>query len=215
LQPEINAFALLDAKGALASAEQADAAVRSGEPLGPRHGVPFSVKDLIDANGLETGYGSWLMQGNVARDDAESVRRLRAAGAVLIGKTNTPEFAGSVLTESLRYGITTNPWNTQHTSGGSSGGAGAAVASGCAPLGLATDGAGSARIPASCCGVLGLKPTLGRIPHPQAPDLFSNFTHIGLLTRTLPNLAAMLNVLSGPDSGDPWPLAGCRHSPRC
>ena len=208
LQPEINAFALLDAEGALASAEQADAAVRSGEPLGPLHGVPFSVKDLIDANGLETGYGSWLMQGNVARDDAESVRRLRAAGAVLIGKTTTPEFAGSVLTESLRYGITTNPWNTQHTSGGSSGGAGAAVASGCAPLGLATDGAGSARIPASCCGVLGLKPTLGRIPHPQALDLFSNFTHIGLLTRTLPDLAAMLNVLSGPDSGDPWSLAG-------
>ncbi|MBT6273386.1 MAG: amidase [Chromatiales bacterium] len=206
LQPKINAFALLDADGALAAAKRADAVVRSGDPLGPLHGVPFSVKDLIDVKGLETGCGSWLMEGSVAGDDAESVRRLRSAGALLIGKTTTPEFAGSVLTESLRHGITANPWNTEHTPGGSSGGAGAAVASGCAPLGLATDGAGSARIPASCCGVLGLKPTLGRVPHPQAPDLFSNFTHIGLMTRTLPDLASMLNVLSGPHDGDPWSL---------
>ena len=204
LQGSVNAFALIDHDGACAAAERADAVLRSGEPFGPLHGVPFSVKDLLDVQGLETGYGSWLMQGNIAHEDAECVRRLRAAGAILIGKTTTPEFAGSVLTESLRYGTTTNPWDTAYTCGGSSGGAGAAVAAGCGPLALATDGAGSARIPASCCGVLGLKPTLGRIPHPQAPDLFSNFTHIGLLTRTLPDLAVMLNVLSGSDENDPW-----------
>jgi aspartyl-tRNA(Asn)/glutamyl-tRNA(Gln) amidotransferase subunit A len=203
---QLNAFALLDEKGALAAAERADQDLRAGHAIGPLHGIPFTVKDLLDVAGLETGYGSWLMSGNIAVEDAESVRRLKQAGGIVLGKTTTPEFAGSVLTESLRHGVTRNPWSQDHTPGGSSGGAGAAVASACAPLALATDGAGSARIPASCCGVLGLKPTLGRVPHPQAPDLFSNFTHIGLLTRTVPDLALMLDVLSGPHDGDPWSI---------
>ena len=202
----INAFALVDAEAALASAQRADAQLRDGSAIGSLHGVPFSVKDLIDAEGLETGYGSWLMVDNIASQDALAVKRLKDAGAILIGKTTTPEFAGSVLTESIRYGITRNPWDREHTSGGSSGGAAAAVASGCGPLGLATDGAGSARIPASCCGVLGLKPTLGRVPHTSAPDLFANFTHLGLITRSVADLSVMLNVLSGADDGDPWTL---------
>ena len=188
------------------TAQAADAKQAAGEPLGPLHGVPFHVKDLLDAAGLETGFGSWLMEGNVPTKDAECVRRLKATGAILIGKTTTPEFAGSVLTQSPRYGATANPWHTGYSSGGSSGGAAAAVASGFGPLGLSTDGAGSARIPASCCGILGLKPTLGRVPHERAPDLFANYSHIGLQTRTSADLALMLNALSGPFKGDPWTI---------
>lgn len=200
----LNAFALVDGAGALAAADEADQKIRSGAELGPLHGIPFTVKDLIDTEGMETAFGSHLMQGNVPERDAVCVQRMKAAGAILIGKTTTPEFAGSVLTESVRYGVTRNPWDTTVSSGGSSGGSGVAVASGFGPLSLATDGAGSARIPASCCGVLGLKPTLGRIPHELAPDLFGNFTHMGAMTRTVGDLALMLNALSGPHSGDPW-----------
>lgn len=202
----LNAFALIDADGALAAADAADRQLRSGVETGPLHGIPFTVKDLIDTEGIETSFGSFLMQGNVPRRDAACVQRLKAAGAILIGKTTTPEFAGSVLTESIRYGITRNPWDPAFSPGGSSGGSGVAVASGFGPLSLATDGAGSARIPASCCGVLGLKPTLGRIPHERAPDLFGNFTHMGAMTRTVGDLALMLNALSGPHSGDPWSI---------
>lgn len=200
----VNAFALIDADGAVAAAEAADAKQAAGEPLGPLHGVPFHVKDLIDTADLETAFGSWLMQDNVPANDAECVRRLKAAGGILIGKTTTPEFAGSVLTQSPRYGVTRNPWELAYTAGGSSGGAAAAVAAGFGPLGLSTDGAGSARIPASCCGVLGLKPTLGRAPHERAPDLFANYSHMGLQARTTADLATMLNVISGPFAGDPW-----------
>ena len=207
----INAFALIDEHGARASAQDADAKQAAGEALRPLHGVPFHVKDLLDTAGLETSYGSWLMESNIPRSDAECVRRMKAAGAILIGKTTTPEFAGSVLTQSPRYGATRNPWHTGYSSGGSSGGAAAAVASGFGPLGLSTDGAGSARIPASCCGVLGLKPTLGRVPHERAPDLFANYSHIGLQTRTTADLALMLNALSGPFSGDPWTIG--RNAP--
>lgn len=203
-EPQVNAFASIDADGALGAARDIDTQLLTTASAAPLLGAPFSVKDLIDVRGLETGCGSWLTKGTTAAEDAVAVSRLRAAGAVCIGKTTTPEFAGSVLTESPRCGITRNPWNLQHTPGGSSGGAGAALAAGCGPLALATDGAGSARIPASCCGVLGLKPTLGRVPHPQAPDLFGNFTHLGPMTRSLPDLALMLNVLSGSDGGDPW-----------
>lgn len=202
----LNAFALIDADGAFAAADEADRQLASGAETGPLHGIPFTVKDLIDTEGLETAFGSYLMQGNVPDRDAECVGRLKAAGAILIGKTTTPEFAGSVLTESVRYGVTRNPWDSAYSSGGSSGGSGVAIASGFGPLSLATDGAGSARIPASCCGVLGLKPTLGRIPHERAPDLFGNFTHIGVMTRTIGDLALMLNVLSGPHPGDPWSI---------
>jgi aspartyl-tRNA(Asn)/glutamyl-tRNA(Gln) amidotransferase subunit A len=202
----INAFALIDEEGARKAAQLADAKQAAGEQLGTLHGVPFSAKDLIDTTGLETAFGSWLMQGNIPQSDAECVRRLKAAGAILIGKTTTPEFAGSVLATSPRYGITRNPWSLDHSPGGSSGGAAAAVAAGFGPLALSTDGAGSARIPASCCGVLGLKPTLGRVPHERAPDLFSNFSHIGMQTRTTRDLSLMLNALSGPFAGDPWTI---------
>ena len=207
VEPSVNAFASFDGEGALAEARSADRALQGGAVTGPLHGIPVTVKDLIDVAGFETGYGSWLMEGNIATADAVAVGRLREAGAIIIGKTTTPEFAGSVLTESERFGVTRNPWDLSRTPGGSSGGAGAVVAAGCAPLGLATDGAGSARIPASCCGVLGLKPTLGRIPNPQAPDLFANFTHLGIVARAVDDVAMMLGVLEGPHPGDPWSVA--------
>jgi aspartyl-tRNA(Asn)/glutamyl-tRNA(Gln) amidotransferase subunit A len=210
LEPSLNAFALVDAAGAREAAAAADAARQKGEPLGPLHGVPFSVKDLILTKGVETAFGSHLLAGNIPKRDAAAVARLKQAGAILIGKTTTPEFAHKAVTDSPRYGATHNPWNLDHTCGGSSGGAAVAAATGMGPLAVTTDGAGSSRIPASCCGVLGMKATLGRIPHEYAPDLFGNFSYIGAITRTTVDLALMLNIMSGPDRGDPWTLG---HSP--
>lgn len=204
LEPSVNAFALVDTAGARSAAATADATQKAGQPLGPLHGVPFSVKDLILTKGVETSFGSHLMAGNIPDRDAIAVDRLKQAGAILIGKTTTPEFAHKAVTDSPRYGATRNPWSLEHTSGGSSGGAAVAAATGMGPLTVTTDGAGSSRIPASCCGVLGLKATLGRIPHEHAPDLFSNFSYIGAITRTTADLVLMLNTMSGPDSKDPW-----------
>lgn len=204
LEPSLNAFALVDRDGARQAAVAADAARKSGEPLGPLHGVPFSVKDLIQTEGIETAFGSHLMEGNIPDRDAAAVARMKKAGAILIGKTTTPEFAHKALTDSPRYGPTRNPWNLDYSCGGSSGGAAVAAASGMGPLTVTTDGAGSSRIPASCCNVLGLKATLGRIPNEQAVDLFGNFIFLGAITRTTADLVAMLNVMSGPHKGDPW-----------
>jgi aspartyl-tRNA(Asn)/glutamyl-tRNA(Gln) amidotransferase subunit A len=207
MDDDLNAYALVDADGARAAADAADVLQADGDDLGPLHGVPFSVKDLIDTEGLETACGSYLMAGNIPARDATTVARLKSAGAILIGKTTTPEFAHKALTTSPRYGVTRNPWNLTRSPGGSTGGGAASVAAGLAPLALATDGAGSARIPASCCGVLGLKATLGRIPNEGAADLFGNFIYHGAITRTTADLAAMVNVISGPDAGDPWTTA--------
>lgn len=204
LNGALAAYVLVDADGARAAADRADARMAAGETLGPLHGVPFSVKDLIDTAGLETAFGSHLMEGNVPARDAATVARLKAAGAILLGKTATPEFAHKALTTSPRYGIARNPWNLDRSPGGSTGGGAAALAAGLGPLALATDGAGSARIPASCCGVLGMKATLGRIPNEAAADLFGNFIYHGAMTRTVADLAAMVNAISGPDAGDPW-----------
>lgn len=204
LEPSLNAFALVDRDGARQAAITADATRKNGEPLGALHGVPFSVKDLIQTEGLETAFGSHLMAGNIPSQDAAAVARMKKAGAILIGKTTTPEFAHKALTDSPRYGATRNPWNLDYSCGGSSGGAAVAAASGMGPLTVTTDGAGSSRIPASCCNVLGLKATLGRIPNEQAVDLFGNFIFLGAITRTTADLVAMLNVMSGPHPGDPW-----------
>lgn len=204
LEPTLNAFALVDRDGARQAAAKADAAQAAGAVLGPLHGIPFSVKDLILTEGIETAFGSHLAAGNIPTQDAAVVARMKAAGAVLIGKTTTPEFAHAAITDSLRYGPTHNPWNPDYSCGGSSGGAAVAAATGMGPLTVTTDGAGSSRIPASCCGVLGLKATLGRIPNENAADLFGNFICLGAITRTTADLVAMLNVMSGPHAGDPW-----------
>lgn len=206
VNPSINAFALIDAQGALEQAHLSDQARAKGAPAGPLEGVPFHVKDLVPTAGLETSYGSWAMQGNVPQTDACAVARVKSAGAILIGKTTTPEFGTKIHTESPRYGTTRNPWRLTRSPGGSSGGAAAAVASGMGPLALNTDGAGSARIPASCCGILGYKPSLGLVPNDMASALFENNQYIGLNTRTVGDLVSMLTVINGPDPGDPWTL---------
>ena len=203
----VNAFALVDADGALAAARAVDAAVDAGRDPGALAGVPFSVKDLVPTAGIETAYGSHVMAGNVPDRDAEAVARLRRAGAILLGKSTTPEFGHKALTNSPRYGFTRNPWDTARSPGGSSGGGAVAVAAGMGPLAVTTDGAGSSRIPASACGVLGLKPTLGRIPNETAVEQFSNFINIGLATRTVADLAAGLTAMSGPCPEDPWSIA--------
>ena len=203
VNPSINAFALIDAQGAMAQARQRDQARAAGAQAGPLEGVPFHVKDLVPTAGLETAYGSWAMQGNVPQTDARAVARVKAAGAILIQ------------TESPRYGPTRNPWRLTRSPGGSSGGAAAAVASGMGPVAVNTDGAGSARIPASCCGILGYKPSLGLVPNDMAAALFENNQYIGLNTRTVGDLAIMLTVMNGPDPGDPWTLGRDRQEFVC
>jgi len=205
-QPVLNAFATVCADEALVQARAADAARARGEPLGPLHGVPFSVKDIINTKGVRTAWGSRLMAQNVPDADAVAVARLKSAGAVLIGKTTTSEFAWKLLTDSPAHGVTRNPWDPTRTPGGSSGGAAVAVAAHMGPIALATDAGASTRLPAACCGVVGLKPTLGLIPHTQVPDGFNNFIHLGLIARNVADIALMLDVVAGPDRADPHSL---------
>jgi len=204
LQPTVNAFISVTADEARAAARRAEAAVMAGERLGPLHGVPFSVKDLLFTKGVRTTMGSLIFADQVPTEDAVPVRRLREAGAILIGKTTTPEFGHKPLTDSPLFGVTRNPWDLSRTSGGSSGGAAAAVATGQGPLALGTDGGGSIRLPASCCGIVGLKPTLGRVPHVHQADLFSSTSYIGPMARTVGETAACLDVIVGHDPGDPY-----------
>ena len=204
LQPTINAFITVSADEARESARRAEAALMAGAPVGPLHGVPFSAKDLLFTKGVRTTMGSVIHADQVPGEDAVAVRRLREAGAILIGKTTTPEFGHKPLTDSPLFGVTRNPWNLARTAGGSSGGAAAAVASGQGPLALGTDGGGSIRIPAACCGIVGLKPTLGRVPHTQQADLFSTVSYVGPMTRTVADAAACFDALVGFDAGDPY-----------
>ena len=204
LQPTVNAFITVTADEARDAARRAEAAVMTGDPLPPLHGVPFSVKDLLFTAGVRTTMGSAIFADQVPAEDAVPVRRLRGAGAILIGKTTTPEFGHKPLTDSPLFGVTRNPWNLSRTAGGSSGGAAAAVATGQGPLALGTDGGGSIRIPAACCGIVGLKPTLGRVPHVHQADLFSTTSYIGPMTRTVADAAACLDAIVGHDARDPY-----------
>ena len=206
-QPRLNPFVVLLEEQAMADARAAEAAVRSGAPLGPLHGVPVSIKDQVDLRGVRTTHGSAIFADSPpAVADDVTVARLRAAGAVLFGKTTLPEFGHKALTDGPAFGTTRNPWDPTRTSGGSSGGAAVALACGLGPLALGMDGAGSIRIPAACCGVVGLKPTLGSIPWQQGADAFGNYTYAGPMARSVADLAAMRAVLTGPDGSDPWSL---------
>ncbi len=207
-QPKLNAFVTVTADAARREARAADAAVMSGAPLGPLHGVPVNIKDQVNTEGVLTAHGSAIHGKNIPARDDICVARLRAAGAIVVGKSTLPEFGHKGLTDSPAYGITRNPWNPGRTPGGSSGGAAAAVAAGLTPLGLGTDGAGSVRIPAACCGIVGLKPTLGAVPWENAIDGFSNYTYAGPLARTVTDAALMHTILSGPSPLDPWSLRG-------
>ena len=197
----LNAFVHLDAASARQAADAVDEAVAAGQDPGPFAGVPIGVKDLEDCAGMPTSHGSLLFQGRppVAADSIH-LARLRAAGAVPIGKTAAPEFGTLSFTKTKAWGITRNPWNLERTPGGSSGGSAAAVAAGIVPAATASDGGGSTRIPAAFSGLVGMKPSHGRIPHPGASG--SQTAVYGLLTTTVADSARHLDVAAGPDDVD-------------
>lgn len=202
-----NPIATLDEAGARATADALDQRRRRGTGFGALAGVPVSAKDLILTKGLRTAFASLTMKDNVPTLDAETIAQWRQADAILFAKTTTPEFGHKVLTDSRLHGITRNPWNREHTSGGSSGGAAVAVALGLGPIAMSTDGAGSGRIPAACCGVYGLKATLGRVPHEVPPDQFGQLTYLGVMARHPTDLGAGLASMSRSHPDDPWSLA--------
>lgn len=206
LQPELNCFVTLCASEAMASAKEAERAVMRGDALGDLHGIPFTVKDLVNTQGVRTTFGAVTHKDNVPTKDAVAVARLKAQGAILLGKTTTPEFGTKCLTDSPLFGRTRNAWSAARSSGGSSGGAAVTVASGIAPLAIATDGGGSTRIPAACNGVVGIKQSNGVIPHSQAQDLFGNQTYVTPMTRTVADTALMMQAMAGADACDPWSL---------
>ena len=206
LQPVLNCFITVCAEAALAESRAAERAVMRGEALGVLHGVPYTAKDLVDTRGVRTTFGSLLFEDNVPAEDAVAIARLRRHGAILVGKTTTPEFGTKGLTDAPLFGRTRNAWSAAHTSGGSSGGAAVAVAAGLAPIAVATDGGGSTRIPAACNGVVGLKQSNGVIPHSQAPDAFGNYTYVTPMTRTVMDTALMLQAMAGPHDSDPWSI---------
>ena len=201
LNPRLNAFCLVTAEAARQAAQAAEQAVMRGEPLGPLHGVPVSIKDLVITKGMRTMRGSKLYEHDVPTEDAPVVERLKAAGAIILGKTTTPEFGFKGVTDSPVTGITRNPWHLERTPGGSSGGAGVAVATGMGPLAVGTDGGGSIRIPSSFCGIYGLKPHLGRVPVYPASTI-GDISHVGPMTRTVRDAALMLNAIAGADDRD-------------
>jgi Asp-tRNA(Asn)/Glu-tRNA(Gln) amidotransferase A subunit family amidase len=208
VDPLVNAFVTVTAEQALAAARKAEreVTVTPAGQLAPLHGVPITVKDLTDTAGVRTTYGSVAFKDHVPERDTLAWSRLKAAGAVLVGKTCTPEFGMLGVTESPLTGITNNPWDTTRTAGGSSGGAAAAVAAGLAPLAWGSDGGGSIRVPASCCGVVGLKASTGRIPVYGESDVYGRVGTAGPLTRTVADAALMLQVTAGPDPYEPMAL---------
>ncbi len=206
VQTTLNPFITICAEQAMDAARAAETAIIAGVELPPLHGVPFTVKDLLNTAGVRTTFGSYAFADNVPVSDCTAVARMKSAGAILIGKTTTPEFGHKPLTEAPLFGRTLNPWDQTRTSGGSSGGAAVAIASGVAPLAIGTDGGGSTRIPAAACGVVGLKQTLGVVPHDQTPDVFGLLAYIGPITRTVADAARMLEMMSGPDDQDPHSL---------
>lgn len=201
---ELNAFITVTADQALAAARRAEAAVMASEPLGPLHGIPYSVKDLTLTAGVRTTMGSAIHEDFVPKDDAVAVARAKAAGAILIGKTLTPEFGHKQVPTAPLFGRTLNPINPAYTPGASSSGAAAAVAAGMGPLALGTDGGGSIRIPAACCGIVGLKATLGVVPHLQAPDLYSANSFTGPMARDVADTRLLFEAIAGFDARDPW-----------
>ena len=205
LNPRLNAYLAVCPDQALTAAREAQRAVQQGQPLGPLHGIPLSIKDLELTRGIPTTVGSLLFRDRVPEVDSVVVERVRQAGAIILGKTNTPEFGLSGTTENRLGDACRNPWNPERTPGGSSGGAAAALAAGLCTLATGTDGGGSIRIPASFTGTFGIKPSQGRVPRyggygrPSANQLSQS----GPLSRTVADSALLLQVLAGPDQRDP------------
>jgi aspartyl-tRNA(Asn)/glutamyl-tRNA(Gln) amidotransferase subunit A len=206
LNPRLGAFVLVHAERALTEARAAEQAVMAGRPLEPLHGIPVSIKDNLWTAGERTTFGSRLMAEFVAPEDAPSVAGLRAAGAIFIGRTNLPEFAWRGSTDNPLFGESRNPWDPTRTPGGSTGGGAAAVAAGLGPLALGSDGAGSIRIPASFCGLVGLKPTFGRVPMYPAAGGNELVAHVCPLARTVRDAALMMNAIARHDRRDAFAL---------
>jgi Asp-tRNA(Asn)/Glu-tRNA(Gln) amidotransferase A subunit family amidase len=206
LQPQLNAFVHLDANGTRTQARAAEAALSRNQSLGPLHGVPLTVKSCIDVAGWPCPAGSLLRKDYVPCADAPLVSRLKNAGAILLGNTNTPEFLMAYETNNLLTGKTSNPWNLAYSSGGSSGGEAAAIAACCSMGGAGSDGGGSIRVPAHFCGICGLKPTPGRVPatghFPSGAGAFGWIGVVGPMARTIADLRALFEVMAGPDPGD-------------
>jgi Asp-tRNA(Asn)/Glu-tRNA(Gln) amidotransferase A subunit family amidase len=206
LEPKLNAFVHLDADRARAQARAAETALSVSEPPGPLRGVPLTIKSCIDVAGWPCPAGSLLRKDYVPRTDAPLVARLKSAGAVLLGNTNTPEFLMAYETDNLLKGKTSNPWNLEYSAGGSSGGEAAAIAAGCSMGGVGSDGGGSIRVPAHFCGICGLKPTPGRIPNtghfPSGAGAFGWIGVVGPMARTIADVRVLFEVMAGPDAGD-------------
>ena len=207
LDPRLNVFIRLDAEAALAAARAAEAEIMAGRPRGPLHGVPVGIKDIIDVAGLPTTCHSKILIDNIAKSDAECVARLRGAGAIVLGKLSTHEFAIGGPSFDLPWPPARNPWNPEHHPGGSSSGSGAGVAAGLFPLALGSDTGGSVRNPASACGIVGLKPTYGLVSRRGVFPLSFTLDHVGPLTRTVADNALLLAVIAGHDPHDPGSAA--------
>src|SRR6266576_4686799 len=207
LNPKLNAFVHVDPEPVRRQAREAEAAVRSGPVLGPLHGVPISIKSSIEVAGMKCEAGTRLRAGLVATHDAPLVERLRRAGVVILGVTNTPELLMAWETDNLLYGRTNSPWDLARTPGGSSGGEAAAIASGMSAAGVGSDGGGSIRVPAHFSGICGLKPTPGRIPatghFPNSVGPFALIGVVGPMARKVQDLKLLFEVMQGPDIGDP------------
>ncbi len=205
LDPQLNSYLTLCKDQAMADAHAADDAVARGWALGPLHGIPISIKDLELSKGIPSTMGSALFRDRIPDMDSIVVERVKASGAVVLGKTNTPEFGQSGTTENELGEPCRNPWNTARTPGGSSGGAGAALAAGLCTIATGSDGGGSIRIPASFCGVFGIKPTQHRVPRygGYGRPAANHFSQSGPMSRTVADTALLLQVLAGPDSRDP------------
>ncbi|HKW89203.1 MAG TPA: amidase [Candidatus Acidoferrales bacterium] len=207
LNPKLNAFVHLDAEDARRQAKVADAAIASAESLGPLHGVPITIKSSIDVAGWPCTCGSRLRADYVAQSDAPLVSRLRRAGAILLGNTNTPEFLMAYETDNAMTGRTNSPWDLSRTPGGSSGGEAAAITARCSAGGVGSDGGGSIRVPAHFSGICGLKPTPGRIPatghFPASAGPFTYLGVVGPMARTVADVKILFEAMAGADSGDP------------
>ena len=207
INPIINAYCTTTLDLARDMAKKADNAVKKGEPLGLLHGIPTSIKDLMITKGIRTTFGSKIYENNIPEEDEIVVKRLKDAGIVLLGKTNTSAYGFQAVADNLIFGNTLNPWNRTKISGGSSGGAAAAVVSGLGPLALGSDGGGSIRIPSCFCGIYGLKPSFGRIPrYPTHDTAWMTLDHYGPLVRYVKDAALMLDAMAGPDDADKYSI---------
>jgi aspartyl-tRNA(Asn)/glutamyl-tRNA(Gln) amidotransferase subunit A len=211
LEPQLNAFVVVDAEGARTAAAQSAERWARSEPAGDLDGVPVTVKDIVAMQGFPTGEGSAVASDEPAKEDCPPVARMRESNAVFLGKTTTSEFGWKGMTDTPRFGITRNPWDLDHTPGGSSGGAGASLAAGIGVMAHGSDGGGSIRIPSSYCGLVGLKPTFGRVPQAPVDSPFVSLVSNGPLVRSVDDAALLLNVMSRPDVRD-WHAVP--HDPR-